>query len=40
MVAILKHVGTADWYRERLNMSVNAARDAVWDSSLVRVNTF
>jgi hypothetical protein len=23
MVAILKHVGTADWDRERLNMSVN-----------------
>ena len=42
MVAILKHVGTADWDRERLNKSVkhtsqlvcacseDAARDAVW----------
>ena len=30
MVALLKHVGTADWYRERLNMSINtpASRSA------------
>jgi hypothetical protein len=36
MVAILKHVGTADWDRERLNMPVNtlaslSAEDAARD---------
>ena len=49
MVAILTHVGTTDWDRERLNTyvntpaswSVHALRtDAVWASSLARVNTF
>jgi hypothetical protein len=51
MVAILKHVGTADWDREQLNMSIeytsqlvcassgDAAKDAVSASSLERVNT-
>ena len=43
-------MGTADWDRERLNMSVNtpacwscsedAAGDAVWAGSLATVNTF
>jgi hypothetical protein len=40
MVAILKHVGTVDWERERLNMSVNTCSDdAARDASLARVNT-
>jgi hypothetical protein len=48
MVATLKNVGTADWDRERLNMSVNtpsscseeAVKDAVWAGNLARLNTF
>jgi hypothetical protein len=50
MVDILNKVWTADWDRERLNMSLkhysqlvyacyeDAARDAVWTGSLTRVN--
>ena len=49
MVDLLKQVGTADWIRERLNMSVHyrqlvcacsedKARDAVWAWSLAKVN--
>jgi hypothetical protein len=34
MVAILKHVGTADWDRERLNMSVNTP--ASWSAHALR----
>jgi hypothetical protein len=45
MVAILKHVGTANWDRETLNLSLNTpascsegvARNAVWAGSLARV---
>ena len=50
MGALLKHVGTADWDRDWLNMSVNtpaswsaardAARDAVWAGSLARIKCF
>ena len=34
VVAILKHVGTADWNRERLNMSVNTP--ASWSAHSLR----
>ena len=37
MVALLKHVGTADWDRD---CSEEGDRDAVWAGSLARVNTF
>jgi hypothetical protein len=52
MVAILKHVGTADWdmdwdeyvrkYTSQLvcACSEDVARDAVWAGSLARFNTF
>ena len=33
-MAILKHVGTADWDRERLNMSINRA--ASWSAHVLR----
>ena len=52
MVAILKHVGTADWDRGEIeyickntsqlvcSCSEDTAIDAVWADSLARVNTF
>jgi hypothetical protein len=35
MVAILKHVGTADWDRERLNISINTP--ASWSAHALRM---
>ena len=41
MVAILKHVGTADWDGQLVcACSEDAARDAFWAGSLARVNAF
>ena len=42
MVALLKHVGTADWDRDGLVCACSeiAVRDAVWAGNLARVNTF
>ena len=34
MLAILKHVGTADWDRDRLNMSIN--KPASWSAHALR----
>ena len=48
-MALLKHVGTADWDKEYVRKYTNqlvctcsedAAGDAVWAGSLARVNTF
>ena len=40
-MALLKHVGTADWEQQLVcACSMDAAGDAVWACSLVRVNTF